>query len=57
MITCPICKKFVKVQSYTINGLEEIGEVIALCKKDGKVRADWDDYDEIVPSQAEGELR
>lgn len=48
MIRCPKCKKFARVTSYTINGLGDIGKVDGRCKKHGKVKVLWDDYDEIV---------
>lgn len=51
MIVCSKCKKFVKKIEYKINGLEEIKDVTGICKKHGRVEADWDDYDELVPSE------
>lgn len=48
MVVCSICKKFVKKIEYMINGLEEIKDVTGICKRHGRVKVDWDDYDEIV---------
>ena len=48
MIVCSICKKFVKKIEYMINGLEDIKDVTGICKRHWRVKAEWDDYDEIV---------
>ena len=48
VITCPICKKFVKHTVTIVNGLDEIVRVEAVCKKHGGVDADYDDYEEVV---------
>lgn len=54
MIVCSQCKRFVKDIEYMINGLEDIKDVTGVCKKHGRINADWDDYEEIVcePTQA-----
>lgn len=52
MIVCSKCKRFVKAIEYMINGVEDIKEVTGLCEKHGRVYADWDNYEEIEPTQA-----
>lgn len=51
MIVCRKCKKFVKDIEYEINGNENIRNVTGVCKKHGRVKVDWDDYYEVVPSK------
>lgn len=48
MIVCSLCKKFVSQIEYKTNCCEEIKDVTGQCKKHGRVKVNWDDYDEIV---------
>jgi hypothetical protein len=51
MVTCSLCKKFVKDIEYMINGFEDISDVTGVCKKHGRIKADYEDYYEIVPEE------
>jgi hypothetical protein len=48
MITCSVCKKFVKDIQYMINGFEEINDVTGVCKRHGRVPANYEFYEEIA---------
>ena len=48
MITCPVCRKFVRHISTVVNGLDEIVSVKAICKTHGEVDADYETYEEVI---------
>lgn len=52
MVVCSVCKKFVKDIEYKINGNEDIKDVTGVCKRHGRVEADYEDYYEIVEPNA-----